>query len=261
MQIVIFSDLDGCLLNKSDYRFDAALPVLTRVKTAGIPLILASSKTEAEMRRIAEEMQLEDAPLICENGGAVFWSRTSSDSEPLILGTSRTRILELLRGLKKEFAFRSFEDLGVEGVAQATDLAADRAAQALARSSTEPLLWDDSPERMESFAHLLREENLTLTKGGRFWHIAGQTTKGAAMQAVWDKMQEDLGQNLISLAIGDSPIDQSMLNIASYPIGIPQPDGVVHVQVNAHNGIIAAQPGARGWAESVNQVIDRIENS
>ena len=261
-KVLVFSDLDGCLLNKADYRFDDAKPTLARIAEAKILLILASSKTEPEMRRIATEMQLADAPLICENGGAVFWSNQTTDgaASPLVLGTPRSEILEVLAKLKQEFHFQSFEDLGVEGVAKSTNLPPDRAALALERSSTEPLTWLDDTDRIPSFRVQLETHGLTLTRGGRFWHVAGKTSKGVGMQQVCKRFDEQLdgSERHQTLAIGDSPIDQSMLDLADFPIGIPSPDGVVHVQANAQNGVIASKPGAAGWAESVSQVLDLL---
>lgn len=274
-RIVIFSDLDGCLLNKHDYSFAAAIPVLERIKEAQIPVILASSKTEQEMRGIGEEMALQAAPMICENGGALFWSReriefldSTSHETPVanktVLGVARSKILELLSELKADFNFQSFRDLQVDGVAAATGLSPEKAADALARSSTEPLLWHDEPDRIDEFRARLEGSELTLTRGGRFWHVAGQTSKGAAMAYVlanaqnWSTDISDSGESPITIAIGDSPIDQSMLDIADYPIGIPTPGGLVQVEVNCKNSRIAKHPGAVGWADSVSEVLDEL---
>ena len=257
--IFIFSDLDGCLLNKHDYSFEAARPVLSRVRDANIPLILASSKTVVEMRTLAAEMRLSDAPLICENGGAIYWTnRDVADADSEVLGTDRTSILQVLRELKANFRFSSFEDLQVEGVMRATDLPLEKARAALQRRSTEPLLWEDADEKIVRFRKALEEASLTLTKGGRFWHVAGHTTKGLAMQRVAKQLSNDFAGEISTLAIGDSPIDQSMLDVADYPIAIPSPDGVVRVETKGHNGIVATQAGATGWAEAVTRVLDEL---
>ena len=46
---VVFSDLDGTLLDHSTYSWKAAAPALAALRDRGIPLILASSKTSAEI--------------------------------------------------------------------------------------------------------------------------------------------------------------------------------------------------------------------
>lgn len=48
--LIIFSDLDGTLLDHDDYRWQAAGPALDRLKAAQIPLVLNSSKTMPEIR-------------------------------------------------------------------------------------------------------------------------------------------------------------------------------------------------------------------
>jgi len=71
MQKVIFTDIDGTLL-------DSYFPDLNKVKKLvektlqnGIHLILCSSKTELEQDLIRSNIQLKD-PFIVENGGATI---------------------------------------------------------------------------------------------------------------------------------------------------------------------------------------------
>ncbi|GAB5406515.1 MAG: mannosyl-3-phosphoglycerate phosphatase-related protein [Aureliella sp.] len=253
-KLAVFSDLDGCLLDKATYSFAPALPTIERLKQLGIPLILASSKTEAEMIPLASAMELDEAPLICENGGCVRWSNQGGQAERIVLGEPRVRILDVLKGLKNEFKFRSFVDLGVGGVAECTQLPVEKAELAVQRESTEPLLWDDEQSRLSGFQAAIEAAGLSLTRGGRFWHIAGATTKGKGMQAVLDRSYPATD----SVAIGDSPIDQSLLDIAEHPIGIPQPDGQVLVTVHS-GGRIASQPGPAGWAAEVGAVLDALK--
>lgn len=47
--LLVFSDLDGTLLDSHSYDWQPAAPWLTRLREANVPVILCSSKTSAEM--------------------------------------------------------------------------------------------------------------------------------------------------------------------------------------------------------------------
>ena len=68
---LVFSDLDGSLLDHYSYSYEAALPQMEALERAGIPLILVSSKTRAEILILREELANRH-PFIVENGAAVF---------------------------------------------------------------------------------------------------------------------------------------------------------------------------------------------
>jgi len=70
-KLVIFTDLDGTLLGRETYSFEPAQPALQLIKHKGIPLILSSSKTRAEIELYRKKLE-NDHPFISENGGAVF---------------------------------------------------------------------------------------------------------------------------------------------------------------------------------------------
>lgn len=73
-RIVVFTDLDGTLLDHATYRFDAALPALRLLKARQIPLVVCSSKTASEIEALRNRLRLSH-PFISENGGAIFVPR------------------------------------------------------------------------------------------------------------------------------------------------------------------------------------------
>ena len=82
---VIFTDLDGTLLDHDTYAWEAAEPALERCKTLKVPVILVSSKTRAEMEVIRQDMSISD-PFIVENGGGIFYSE--GKFEPPAIGAA-----------------------------------------------------------------------------------------------------------------------------------------------------------------------------
>jgi len=250
--LLVLSDLDGCLLDHHTYSYAPAVPVLERLRAASIPVVLCSSKTEAEMRPLAEEMDASPT-IICENGGVICWEK---DGERTVLGVDRQRILDLLAECKSRFEFESFRDLGVEGIARVTGLSDDRAQKAASRHCTEPLLWHDHEDRIEEFRAALSPHGLQLTRGGRFWHVAGPTDKGKAAQVVIEKYRSTQEEPVISIGLGDSPIDESLLLVADVAVVIPAFDGSVRLEFPHSRRIVAPHPGPEGWAETVSSLLD-----
>ncbi|MCA9229764.1 MAG: HAD-IIB family hydrolase [Planctomycetales bacterium] len=252
--LLVFTDLDGCLLNKGDYKYDAALPTIDRLRTLEIPLVLCSSKTQAEMRPLASELNLP-WPLVCENGGLIVWD----DQQPVtVLGRPRSSILEVLQTARQAYRFRSFTDLGEAGLRQVANLPHEKAAPALSRECTEPILWEDAEAKLVDFRRFLDEAGLSLTQGGRFWHVAGNVNKGDGMARVVERFSQHAkyGNSCLTVAIGDSPIDLPMLKLADIPVIVPQPDGATMISVDDPQCLQADLPGAAGWAQTVNRILD-----
>lgn len=246
---LVFTDLDASLLNEDDYAWDGATEAIEMLRQHKIPLVLASSKTASEMRRLADEIGT-NAPLICENGGSIGWlDGTSSAVE-----VDRTTILESLDQMRGEgFAFRSFRDLGATGIAEVTGLPIDRAELALDRHATEPLLFDGDDKSYQRFAERLSELGLTVIRGGRFFHVAGPIDKSFAMTRVIDFYTSQGWETPITLAIGDSPNDLRMLQQADYAIVIPGTDGKPKIDPEHSRVIVANAHGCQGWGAAVLQ--------
>ena len=252
--ILIFSDLDGCLLNHDDYSFPGAQSALGLIHQHNIPLILASSKTEAEMLGWAETIGGVDW-IICENGGIV---RHGEDRfQP---GQDRSKIVEILQDLKTEYEFRSYTEMGVEGVMEATGLSREQAEKSCDRQTTEPLQWLDADSKIAAFQEAIEVAGLTCTRGGRFWHIAGQVTKGTGMQFVIDKLNSD-DTSVTTIALGDSPIDISMLKLADYAVVVPNPRTQALMSFDHKQRIVAPHPGSDGWGAAMLEILSKLLSS
>jgi predicted mannosyl-3-phosphoglycerate phosphatase (HAD superfamily) len=70
-QLVVFTDLDGTLLDHQTYSFQAARPMINKLLRLGIPIVINTSKTRAETEILSRRLKLNH-PFIVENGGAVF---------------------------------------------------------------------------------------------------------------------------------------------------------------------------------------------
>ena len=71
MQKIIFTDLDGTLLDHNTYSFKKAFPALRIIKKKKIPLIICTSKTKGEIEHYRKKLK-NNHPFVSENGGAIF---------------------------------------------------------------------------------------------------------------------------------------------------------------------------------------------
>ncbi|QEG42442.1 HAD-IIB family hydrolase [Roseimaritima ulvae] len=247
---LVFTDLDACLLNEHDYSWQGARSALQFLAETNIPLVLASSKTLAEMQPLATELGIA-TPLICENGGAVLWP----DGRCQTLGTSRDKILEVLAPLAASYRFRTFDQLQAAGIASLTGLTLEQARLANQRMATEPLQWDDALENIPAFTAAVAESGLTVTKGGRFWHVAGDNNKAEGLRQVRDWYRQRGDSDIVTVALGDSPNDIEMLKAADVAIVIPGGDGQAKIDFAHACQHVAPRTGSEGWGAAVLQVL------
>jgi Cof subfamily protein (haloacid dehalogenase superfamily) len=68
---IIFTDIDGTLLNKERELSPLTLEVIQQLQKE-VPVVLISSRMPAAMRHLQEELHIEHQPLICYNGGLII---------------------------------------------------------------------------------------------------------------------------------------------------------------------------------------------
>lgn len=260
MGLIVFSDLDGTLLDHDTYSHEAAGPALEALKASGVPLILCSSKTRAEMLKLWSALGL-DAPFIVENGGGVFipkehflaaepgWKAAGAGWRMMALGLPITEVRARFNGFKDQFKAKGFGDLSDQEVADLTGLGQAQAALARQRDFNEPV-WLPEPEaQAEPFSQAAQAAGLEVTRGGRFFHLLAGGDKGKAVQKVAELYRaHDPG--LITVALGDAPNDLPMLAQVDRPVLVAQHHG-------GHAGIELAglkrEPGVgpQGWNAAV----------
>ncbi len=265
MQVIIFTDLDGSLLNHEDYSFAAARPSIERIKRAGIPLIIATSKTRQEVELLQREMGIWE-PFIVENGAGIFVPRgyrnwvvekgeRKGDYTLIRIGTTYSAIRHFVKMVGARFEIRGFGDMTPEEISGLTGLPPDRAKMAKSREFTEPFLLK-RPDDIDALRELAAGNELKVTRGGRFHHLTGkEQDKGAAVRIVRDLFSIHSGEALITIGLGDSENDLPMLEQMDAPVLMPRP-GKGYLDVRLPGLVWAREPGSRGWNEVVERLLD-----
>jgi len=271
--LLVFTDLDGCLLDHFSYSYADALPALDELKTSEIPLILTSSKTFAELAELSTELEVS-APFIVENGAGVILpdGYFSTAAEGLVrfngcrlksFGPGHSGIIKILHQIRDDngFRFSGFSDMSVTEIADLTGLSEARAGLARKRLFTEPILWQDSEIKWQAFSSLLADSGLSHLRGGRFVHITGGGDKGIALNWLRDCYKNRAGEMPKVMALGDSDNDIGMLEQADYPVIVRSP---VHAPpvVTARTAVIFTQKtGPAGWNDAVLERLQKFRNS
>jgi len=272
-QPIIFSDLDGTLLDYHTYSFTAALPALECIKEKNIPLVFCSSKTRAEIERWRATFN-NAHPFISENGGGIFIPRPyfSEDNlktvaqrqerdayTVLMLGTPYPVLRRALEELRKEdFEVKGFGDMDITEVAQITELGPEEATLAKSREFDEPFVFSGKQTRFDALLATIEEKGLHCIAGGRLLHLTGKNDKGKAVAILTELYRRQFGE-VVTCALGDSPNDFPMLEQVDYPILVRNHQGKHDSRIMVPNLIKADGIGPAGWAKAVLSIIhDRL---
>lgn len=271
---IFFSDLDGTLLNHDSYSWAPAQEALDELARRRLPLILVTSKTRAEVEVLRRKLG-NGHPFVTENGGGIFFPRgyfpkkvegaISVSHQYLCIALARP-YAEITAALDEIVAESGasvvgFRQMSAREVAQNTGLTAREAELARHREFDEPFFFTGSDEDQQRFLAVARERGLTVTQGGRFWHIFSGSDKGRAVERLMKLYREALrGSGRVrSVALGDSANDLPMLQAANVAVIIAKPggrhDGMLLEQLP--RAIRASAPGPQGWNEAVLELLGR----
>ncbi len=252
---MVFSDLDGTLLDEDTYSFDEAREALSFLKGRDIPVILCSSKTRAEMEVYRRRMALCDYPFIPENGGAIFIPE-GKGYRIIELGKPYKLILEVLAEARRSLRvpIRGFYDMSPEEISKICGLPLEEAILAKEREYSEPIVVSD--ENVGPLELFLRERGFSLTKGGRFFTVIGGNDKGKAVRKLLELYRLRFpSAEVLSIGLGDGRNDLPMLAEVDFPVIIRKKSGDF-LKADIKDAYITRYPGPRGWAEAVFSILE-----
>lgn len=266
--LIVFTDLDGTLLNSESYAYDAALPTISTLKERGVPVIPVTSKTRSEVETLIRQVGLTE-PFVVENGSAIFVPRedcpfdlpAGEDDGPyrvMALGVAYVMVRAGLKAIAQTLGrpLKGFGDLSVEQVQQLTGLSADDAHRAKMREFTEPFL---TPKNVspEDLTGAVEEMGFKVVVGDRFSHlIGGEAGKGRAVHLLTELYRPTFppGEPIVTIGLGNSPNDLDMLENVDCPVVLPGPSGP-HPQLATKGWTVAPHPAPEGWAEAMDQLL------
>jgi mannosyl-3-phosphoglycerate phosphatase len=255
-KIIIFSDLDGTLLDHVTYSFQSARPALDYIKKKYIPLIFVSSKTKEEMKILYPRMNLHTMPFVFENGAGIFIPEgffPAYAGEKIIgQGKNYDEIVKFVKDCSKKYTYtiKGYHNVPDHKLKKLTGLTGEDLIRSKKRLFSLPLLQDREAERILNLE--IASSELKLLYGGRFMHLLADTDKGKAVKVIRNMLEEG---PWISIGLGDSPNDLEMLQAVDIPVLIRKCDGSYDESVQVPNMRISRLSGPRGWNESVIEIL------
>jgi len=213
--LLVFTDLDGTLIDHDTYSAAAAFPALEALKSIGAAVIMASSKTAPEIASLQQDLDLEHWPAIVENGAGLLLSdgAAKADADYRAIRTALCKVPEDLRRF-----YRGFGDMTVAEIAQTTGLPYGASAMAADRQFSEPGLWTGTEEQRRAFLATLAQLGISAREGGRFLTLSFGRTKADRMADVITEFTP-----IHTVALGDAPNDVEMLEAADFGVIVANP--------------------------------------
>lgn len=236
-QPIIFTDLDGSLLELETYSFDAAREALRLVRERSIPIVFCSSKTRSEQEFYQKEIGIRE-PFIVENGSAIFipesyfsfefsYHRSTPPYKVIELGCRVEEIRRELRRARKDLNldFRGYSELSLDDLQAVTGLDRDSGLRAVSREYSETIIGNLVAEDIDRLNATLLEHGLSATRGSRFYTAASSDIdKGRAVTLITELFHKRFG-SLVTIAVGDGANDELMLAAVDHPFLLQKPDG------------------------------------
>jgi mannosyl-3-phosphoglycerate phosphatase len=265
--LILFTDLDGTLLDHHSYSWAAAQEALEEIERQHVPLVFCTSKTRAEVDALRRKMGTGH-PYITENGGGIFFPHgyfpqriagaTSIGRQHCIaLGRRYAEVAEALDAIAAESRVEvvGFHHMTAREIAQNTNLEPRQAELARLRDFDEPFFFAGGGKAAEkSFMEAARGRGFQTARGGRFWHLFAGSDKGRAVRRLMQLYRGAFPRApLHFVALGDSGNDLPMLEAAGRAVLVPQPGGNFDKEVLARLPRItrALAPGPAGWNQAV----------
>jgi len=244
---VVFTDLDGTLLDTQTYSFEAARPALERLRRTARPLVFTTSKTRAEVE-LWRRRTTNRHPFIFENGAAVAIPPgyfPFPAPERIEFGAPYSALVQALERAERRSGcrVRSFHHMSAGEVAAACGLPLDQAVLAKQREFDEP--FEVLEGCVEKLTQALEAQGLRWTRGGRFHHVLGASDKARAvteLTALYRRAYRDVR----TIGLGDGWNDLDFLRVVDLPVIIASPHSA-ELAAALPRARVTETPAPEGW--------------
>ncbi len=245
--LVIFTDLDGTLLEEDGSLSEEVRVLLGVLRPRGVRIVPLTSKTRVELCQWLEELG-GDRWGSFENGAGLV-TPFGIEIVPGALEVARLRAI--LRGVREEarLPISLVEEMPDEELVERTGLPLQWIPLVRAREFDLPFCAPE--DAREEIYRALEHRPLTrLMKGNRFWYLLGRHDKADAARLLMERLRP-----AATIGLGDSSNDTGFLRLVDHPVLVPRRSGVDEVLKAALPGAaVAPAPAGAGWTAAVRRL-------
>ncbi len=262
-QIIIFTDLDGSLLDKDTFKFNIIENYFRELILKNIIIIPNSSKTEAELLDFNKQYNL-NLSFIEENGSCIHGLNLINPNLPKKVLISRTvdKIYEIYNNnvpnnLKNKITL--IQNLNLKKQEEIFGLPLNKLKLAINRKYTIPIKFNGSQIEKYELIEILNNVGLTLQTGGRIINICDNINKSKAMSKIIELISKEIDDEVVTIGVGDNQNDIEMLKLCDHPC-LVRNDNFNSALINIDNLIKSTEPSPMGWADVIKTAIQKIES-
>ena len=267
---VIFTNLDGTLLDHHSHSWAAAGEALEEIERRRVPLVFVTSKTRAEVEVLRRKLG-NAHPFVTENGGGLFipngyfnqpmtGSTRAGHYHCFALGKPYSEVVAALEEIAHEAGVEvaGFHDMSVREVAENTGLSFREAELAREREFDEPFFFAGaSEEAIARFVELAGQHGFQVRREGRFWDLFSGSDKGRAVRQLIGLYRKSMQGRVRSVGLGDSANDIPLLTAVDQAVLLPGPEGEFDPEATERLRSVTRGPAAGpvGWNETILHIL------
>ena len=262
-KILIFTDLDGSILDRDTFKFDQIKQYMKKILNSGALIIPNSSKTESEIVEFNQELG-ENLAYISENGSVINGLNILNSNFPnkIILSREKEELIDIFKNKVPENLQRKckfISNLNKKDQISIFGLNENKLKNALKRKYTEPFLFEGNKREKKDLLKILKKKSLTMQEGGRVINLCDNVNKVKSMNKIL-KIYKKIESYIKVIAVGDNYNDLDMLKNSDLPCLVFN-DQFKEDQINIDNLIISNKPSPDGWADVVKKALVKLNHN
>ena len=269
-KIIIFTDMDGTLLDHQTYTFSEAEEALRLIREKEVTLVLCSSKTRDEIEVYRKKLS-NNEPFISENGGAIFipeqyeglkckYDKIVNGYLIIEIGTDFKTLADTFKRIKSSTGvdIKGINEFSTDEVVRLTGLSEEEACLAVKREYSLPFIIKEGEKDAGIIKGAITSSGFTYTEGARFMHLMGANDKGKAVKILTDIFRENQPDvNITTAGLGDSLNDLPMLETVDRPFLVRKVLGNYDERIKVKDLVYADGIGPAGWNKAVTKLLNK----